>query len=441
MHKTLAHTGLIPLAAATSQAGGEAQSSATRTPEHRVQVDQIPEVIPVPHVAPVQPEGRAIASEEEQQKLERYKKYVPPTFSGLESEDAQGFVEECHRILHAMGIVESSGVSFNAFQLRGVAYQWWLTYELDSPVDEASLTWTPFSSMFLREYVPQSLRDAWSVEFEQLRQGSMIVSEYAVGFNDLDRHAPVLVSIVRERREAKRSQELSHYSGARAPTVVHHGRGYVSRPIYSALPAASGIPAPPRPHEPYYAPLVSSVPSARGAITGPQAMITAPPATPPTQPARGGGWGGRGCPRGGGQARYYALPARIEVVAFDSIITSIVPVCHRDASVLFDLGFTYSYMSSYFASHLGISQDSLSSPIYVSTFVGHSLVVDHMYRSCLITLSSFETIADLLFISMVDFDVILGMDLLSPHYTIFDCHTKTVMLAMPGLPLLELRST
>ncbi|XP_070031564.1 uncharacterized protein [Nicotiana tomentosiformis] len=42
---------------------------------------------------------------------------------------------------------------------------------------------------------------------------------------------------------------------------------------------------------------------------------------------------------------------------------------------------------------------------------------------------------------MVDFDIILGMDWLSPHYAIHDCHTKIVKLAMPGLPRLEWRST
>ncbi|XP_070020687.1 uncharacterized protein [Nicotiana sylvestris] len=170
-------------------------------------------------------------------------------------------------------------------------------------------------------------------------------------------------------------------------------------------------------------------------------MITAPSATPPTQPARGGGRGGRGRPIGGDQARYYVLPARTEAVASDSIITCIVQVCHRDASVLFDSSSTYFYMSSYFSMHLGVSWDSLSSPIYVSTPMGDSLVVDHVYQSYLITPSGFKIRADLLLLSMVDFDVILGMDWLSPHYAILDFHTKTMKLAMPGLPQLECRGT
>ncbi|XP_070003558.1 uncharacterized protein [Nicotiana sylvestris] len=148
--------------------------------------------------APAQPEGREAVSEEEQHRLERYKKYNPPTFSGLALSDAQGFLEECHYILCTMGIAESSGVSFTAFRLRGATYQWWHAYELDSPAETTSLIWTQFSDMFLREYVPHSLRDTWSAEFEQLRQGTMTILEYVVRFSDLARHAPALVYSSRE---------------------------------------------------------------------------------------------------------------------------------------------------------------------------------------------------------------------------------------------------
>ncbi|XP_070029355.1 uncharacterized protein [Nicotiana sylvestris] len=329
-----------------------------------------------------------------------------------------------------MGIAETSGVSFTAFQLRGAAYQWWQAYELDSPAEAASLTWTQFSDIFLREYVPQILKDAWRVEFEHLRQGTMTVSEYAVYFTDLDRHALALFSTVRER-------------------VLRFIEGLIP-----ALPAASGIPAPPRPQEPYYAPLVSSVPPTWGAITGQssrpgpsqsqlahpsrayfecgdthhvvrycpklgrgappqnsqpqhatqssQAMITTLATSPLAQPARGGGPEGRGRPRGGGHTRYYALPARTKAISSDSVITSIVLVCHRDASVLFDPGSTYSYVSSYFALLLCVSRDSLSYHVYVSTPVGDSLVVDRVYRLCLISISGFETRANFLLLSMLN---------------------------------------
>ncbi|XP_070024843.1 uncharacterized protein [Nicotiana sylvestris] len=510
MYTMLSQAGLLPLPAATSQAGGRAQTRAARTPEQRVHMGQIPDIIHVQPAVPVQPEDGAPTSEDEQRRLERFKKYDPPVFSGLAIDDALGFLEDCHYIFRTMGITASSGVSFAAFQLRGAAYDWWRTFELDSLDEAASLTWTQFSDMFQREFVPQSLRNAWRAEFEHFRQGPMTVSEYAIRYTRLARHALALVATVRERvrqfikglipsirsgmarelemdipyqqvvsiarriegmhsrereeREAKRSRESGHYTGTRTSSVGRHSRGYTGRPVHSALPSSSSTPAPPRSHEPYYAPPVSSAPPARGTSrvrdcprlgrSAPpqhsqqqrtqwdsQAIVPAPATTPPAQPTRDGDRGDRGRPRGRGRARFYAIPDRAEAVASDSVITCIILVSHREASVLFNPGSTYSYVSSYFAPHLGTARETLSSPVYVSTPVRDSLVLDRVYRSCLVTIRGFDTRADLLLLDMVDFDIILGMDWLLPQYAILDCHAKTVMLAMPGIPRIEWSGT
>ncbi|XP_070036844.1 uncharacterized protein [Nicotiana tomentosiformis] len=144
---------------------------------------------------------------------------------------------------------------------------------------------------------------------------------------------------------------------------------------------------------------------------GTQAMVPTPGSTPPLQPARGGGYVGRGHPKGGGYARYYAFPSRTKTIISDAVITGIVPVCHTYASVLFDPRSTYSYVSSYFASYLDMSRGSLNTLVYVSTPVGDSIVVKRVYRSFLITIGAFETWVDLMFLYMVDFDVILDMKL------------------------------
>jgi len=91
-----------------------------------------------------------------------------------------------------------------------------------------------------------------------------------------------------------------------------------------------------------------------------------------------------------------ALPARPNAIASDAVITGIVSVCHRDASVLFDLGSTFSYVSSYFAHYLGTPHESLTSYVHVSTPVGDTVVVDHVYQSCVVTIGGLETRVDLL---------------------------------------------
>ncbi|XP_070034443.1 uncharacterized protein [Nicotiana tomentosiformis] len=153
----------------------------------------------------------------------------------------------------------------------------------------------------------------------------------------------------------------------------------------------------------------------------------------------------RGHPRrgdrlGGGQA-IYALPARPDAVASDTMITGIVSVCDSDASALFDPGSTYSYVSSYFARYMDMNYESLVSSVHVSTPVGDTIIVDRIYRSCVVTIEGLKTRVDLLLLSMVDFDVILGMNWLSPCHAILDCHTKTMTLAITGLPMIEWRGS
>ncbi|XP_070041005.1 uncharacterized protein [Nicotiana tomentosiformis] len=133
-------------------------------------------------------------------------------------------------------------------------------------------------------------------------------------------------------------------------------------------------------------------------------MVATPVATPPTPLARGGGQADKSLPRGGDHARFYALPGRTEWL-HRMLFIGIVLLYHRDALILFDLGSTYSYASSYITPYLDVSRDSLSAPVYVP----------------------------------MHFDVILGMDWLSLYHAILDYHTKIVTLAMPVLSRLEWR--
>ncbi|XP_070004284.1 uncharacterized protein [Nicotiana sylvestris] len=114
-----------------------------------------------------------------------------------------------------------------------------------------------------------------------------------------------------------------------------------------------------------------------------------------------------------------------------------ISICGKEASVLFDPGSTYSYVSSLFAHFLGVSREYLDTTVYVSIPVGNSIVVDWIYRSCIVNFCDHETREDLLLLDMTDFKIILGMDWLYPYHAILDCHAKTITLAMPELPRLE----
>ncbi|XP_070046904.1 uncharacterized protein [Nicotiana tomentosiformis] len=259
----------------------------------------------------------------------------------------------------------------------------------------------------------------------------------------------------------KRFQYSGEFSGAPTGGRGQFVRGQSSRPTYPALPPPGGAPVRPyfsaMPESSYRSPAIqgsssgysvhqgqtsgqqSTVPrgyfecgdlshvrrfcprlQVKVVHQGQQPMILAPLAPSAVQPPRSGGQVGRGRPRGGGQsgggqvggapARFYAFPARPDAVASDAVITYIISVCGRDALVLFVLGSTYSYVSSLFAHFLGVTRESLGTPVYVSIPVGDSVVVDRIYWSCIVTLCGYETRADLLLLDMTDFEVILGMN-------------------------------
>ena len=106
------------------------------------------------------------------------------------------------------------------------------------------------------------------------------------------------------------------------------------------------------------------------------------------------------------------------------------------ASILFDPGSTFSYVSSSFANGLNLHCELLDIPICLSTPVGESVIVERIYRSCLVNFVGNNTHVDLVILEMVDFNVILGMTWLSPNFAILDCNAKTVTLAKPGTDLL-----
>ena len=60
-------------------------------------------------------------------------------------------------------------------------------------------------------------------------------------------------------------------------------------------------------------------------------------------------------------------------------------------------------------------------PFKVSTPIGESIIARRVYRNYIVTVCNRDTLADLLELEIVDFDVIMGMDWLSSCYATVDC--------------------
>ncbi|XP_070035293.1 uncharacterized protein [Nicotiana tomentosiformis] len=313
-------------------------------------------------------------AEDEQKRLERFGRLRPPSFSGAESDDAQGFLDS-----------------------------WWEANERRMSIGAVPLTWQEFSILFLEKFVSQSHKEKLRWQFEQLRQDDLSVKQYEMRFSKLARHVAwervsgatfeEVVDIARQieticsqervEREAKRPRPSGGFGGVPSGGLSYHSRSrpyrhaQEGRPVHRGASSSHGscgshqgqsslsaLPAQSTP----CAPSVqgSSVPGYSGSYSGsrdpPQnlpafsergcfecgnlghikrycprltrgpvqqrsrVMTSAPAAPPPAQPARDGAQSARGRPRRGGRlgdghAQFYDFPARPDVVASDAVIT------------------------------------------------------------------------------------------------------------------------
>ena len=60
--------------------------------------------------------------------------------------------------------------------------------------------------------------------------------------------------------------------------------------------------------------------------------------------------------------------------------------------------------------------------------LGHNVSVNSVYRNCPIVIQAREFLADLITLPFREFDLILGMDVLTKHRAIIDYGKKTVVL-------------
>ncbi|XP_060182450.1 uncharacterized protein LOC132612133 [Lycium barbarum] len=177
-------------------------------------------------------------------------------------------------------------------------------------------------------------------------------------------------------------------------------------------------------------------PSARQ-DTGGNVTQTTNSAVPRNNQAQQGSNAVRAGNASGGRNRMYALTGRQNAEARADVVTGTLTVFTFDVYALIDPGSTLSYVTPFVAKKFGIEPEKLYEPFEVSTPVGESLTVRHMYRGCPVLVYHRRTIADLAELEMVDFDVIMGMDWLASCYATVCCRTKVVRFEFPNEPVIE----
>ncbi|XP_070029723.1 uncharacterized protein [Nicotiana sylvestris] len=154
---------------------------------------------------------------------------------------------------------------------------------------------------------------------------------------------------------------------------------------------------------------------------------------------------GRGRDRGGGdtsgssggQNRFYALTGRQDSEASPDVVTGILTIHSHAIYALIDPVSTLSYITPFIAGKLDMRSELLPQSVEVSTLVGDSIVVNHVYRGCTMLINDRPTSVDLVELFMLELDVIMDMDWLAACYANIDCRAKVVRFHFPSEPVLE----
>ena len=107
-------------------------------------------------------------------------------------------------------------------------------------------------------------------------------------------------------------------------------------------------------------------------------------------------------------------------------------IFETNVHALIDSGSTHSYVCTSIPSLGSLLKSETKYDILVTNPLGHSVIVDRVYKDCPVRIREYELPGDLLKLSFREFDVILGMDWLSRHKVVVDFRMKRVNLRTPS---------
>ncbi|KAH0637918.1 hypothetical protein KY289_037833 [Solanum tuberosum] len=401
----------------------------------------------------------------------------PPSFMGSSTtEDPENFIEELKKIFDVMH-VNAPPASWACFEeaflgrffpqeLKEAKVRDFLTLKQESlSVNEYSLKFTQLS-----RYAPEmvaDMRGRMSLFVAGLSRLSSKEGRDAMLIGDMD-ISKLIVYVQQDEEEKLRDREEFRNKKAKTGSESGQQKGNVNRPSFQQRqkgPALSSASAPvPRNKIEYTGhnsqsfragPARSQNSMAQGsnrvlacARCG-RVSITRPKREPiqfqchMSQEVHPGNCrqGQTGCfkttPRGatsstgGGVNRLYAITSRHEQENSPNVVTGMIKVFAFDVYALLDPGASLSFVTPYVANQFDVLPERLYEPFCVSTLVGESILAERVYRDCLVSINHKSTMADLVELDMVDFDVILGMDWLHACYASIDCRTRAIKFQFP----------
>ncbi|XP_047177829.1 uncharacterized protein LOC124844860 [Vigna umbellata] len=120
--------------------------------------------------------------------LESFLQHHPAKFNGKGLPDeADQWLRDMERIYNAKRCPDDNRLAYTEYLLTGEASHWWTSMKAILTDAQSPITWEVFRAKFYEEYFSDSVRFVKEVEFLQLIQGGMSVSEYTNKFKHLVR--------------------------------------------------------------------------------------------------------------------------------------------------------------------------------------------------------------------------------------------------------------
>ncbi|GJS07400.1 putative reverse transcriptase domain-containing protein [Tanacetum coccineum] len=150
--------------------------------------------------------------------------------------------------------------------------------------------------------------------------------------------------------------------------------------------------------------------------------------------------GNRNTQNNGNQARGRAFSVNaVDALQDPNIVTGTFSLNDHFATVLFDYGADFSFISTKFAPLLNVKPSIVSPGYIIEVANGKKKEVDRIIRDCKLELGNSLFTIDLIPLGHGSFDVIVGMDWLSKNKAEIVCHEKVVRIPLESGEILHVQ--
>ncbi|GJY18451.1 putative reverse transcriptase domain-containing protein [Tanacetum coccineum] len=129
----------------------------------------------------------------------------------------------------------------------------------------------------------------------------------------------------------------------------------------------------------------------------------------------------------------------VEALQDPNVVTGTFSLNDHFATVLFDSGADFSFISIEFAPLLNVKPSIVNPGYVIEVADGKKVEVDRIIRDCKLELGNSLFSINLIPLGHGSFDVIVGMDWLSQNKAVIVCHEKVVEIPLEGSGILRVQ--